>query len=91
MTIRVEEERHIKLKPLGPNHEDMVLTLNNSHNNLHYVSQGENGFALFQSDQFWKYGESMMRMGYELGNRYKYYNTYNDCKWQQRVSTTLIQ
>jgi hypothetical protein len=71
-TLRVEEARHVKLKPLGPNHEDLVLYLNNSQNNLPYVSQGEHGVGESPADLFWQHGHSAVRIIWEVQMRYKY-------------------
>jgi hypothetical protein len=76
-TIRVEEARHVKLKQLGHNHEDMVLYLNNSQNNIPFVSQGENGCVQYPSSLFWDHGRcdsfgNVLRLISEAGFRLKY-------------------
>jgi hypothetical protein len=71
-TVRVEEARHVKLTPLGPNHEDLLLYLNNSRGNLPLVSPGENGFVQYPTHLFWDHGFSFLHWAWELGMRYKY-------------------
>jgi hypothetical protein len=66
-TVRVEEEQHIKLIPLGPNHKDILLYLNNSLGNLPLVSPGENGYIQYPTHLFWDHGFSALHWIWELG------------------------
>ncbi len=77
-TLRIAESRDLKLKPLGPNHTDTVLYLNNTDKSIPMVSDGERGHFVFPGELFWKHGTATFKLFYYLGLK-PYYMFHGFC------------
>ncbi len=66
-TLRFEDFHGTRFKPLGPNHTEIVLHLNNSDGSIPFVSHGEQGVFKMPMEHLWANGLSQFRIFWDIG------------------------
>ena len=79
VTLRLQDNHQFKLKPLGPNHREILLAMDNSDGSIPFLTKEVEGKFTMPVEFLWSDGShltNIFKLGIELGNPWKVVTSY---------------